>query len=250
VTPPNRRTTLALALALSTIAACDTDTDTDFIQPTGGTLAVVLSGEAELSEVSWTLSGGALDDDEMMSGTIETSRTAVNTVSDAARDVSTHISGIPVGSGYTIELAGTLDDDLECLGSADFDIPFPAAVARATVILNCRAIDEPDNGGIIVSGGVNACPAVSVVVAPLRTRVGNTINLTATASDADGDPVTFTWSAARGAIAAPSSAATEYTCTEPGTVLIDLVAEDGNDCNVTRTVTVICTASDAAAKPA
>ncbi len=70
--------------------------------------------------------------------------------------------------------------------------------------------------------------------------VGGTIDLVATAVDADGDPVAYFWSARDGSIADPTAAITEYTRTVAGTDVIDLVADDGHDCDVARTISVVC----------
>gem|GEM_PF-3193035 len=232
--PPKAFTQLAwlLAAALATTAGCSSDRPTN--DPTAGTLAVVLADGSELVSVDWTISGGALTDD--LTGTID--------VGDDGDTISTQISGIPVALGYTVALVGVTDRGASCSGSADFDIPEAGAVALASVTLNCGAGEDRGDGDVIVEGEVNRCPTVSMVVSPLSAEIGNTIDLSASATDADGHAVTYAWSVSEGTIADPSAASTVYTCTTAGSFGLQLVVDDGYDCDVTRVAQIECTEHD------
>ena len=152
--------------ALSALVACTSDGGSqDHVE--AGSLAVVIGDGSELVSVDWTISGGALT--QSLSGTIDTS----------GDDISAHIDSIPVGTGYTIELAGTTTSGSTCAGSAGFDIPNAGAVAMASVVMNCGG--GGDQGSVVVDGEVNNCPTVAVTVSPLSAEVGSTINLGASA---------------------------------------------------------------------
>lgn len=215
-----------VAVALSALAACaDDGGNQDHVD--SGSLAVVIGDGSELASVDWTISGGALT--QSLSGTIDTSGDVI----------SAHIDSIPVGTGYTIELVGTTTSGLTCAGSAGFDIPTAGAVAMASVVLNCGG--GQGDGSVVVDGEVNNCPTVAVTVSPLSAEVGETINLSASATDSDGDAVTYSWSASAGTVAQPDAASTTYECTAAGTATVELVVDDGFGCDVTRAVDVTCT---------
>jgi Tol biopolymer transport system component len=64
----------------------------------------------------------------------------------------------------------------------------------------------------------NSAPAIeSIVASSVEVAPGGTIRLAATASDPDGEALTYTWTASDGAVAQPSSSAGDATWTAPAT---------------------------------
>ena len=71
-----------------------------------------------------------------------------------------------------------------------------------------------------------------MVAAPLQTSVGNPIDVSAAAEDAEGDDFAFHWSATGGSIADPSAGATTFTCeTEgEGSITVEVSDDDFEFC--------------------
>jgi len=97
------------------------------------------------------------------------------------------------------------------------------------------------NGSVSFEGRITLCPEFTFVFAsPLQTGVGGQINVSATASDADNDPLSFSWTATAGSFVNPAAASTKYNCTSAGTQVLTVTATDGI-CEKQRTVNVTCT---------
>ena len=144
-----------------------------------------------------------------------------------------------------VELSAvSVDQQVTCRGSAEFDVEVGVSTP-VMVIVNCKLPQEL--GGVRVNGKFNICAQLTkMVVAPLQTSVGNDISLFSTASDEEGDPITYMWTSHSGSIADPVAASTTYTCTEAGdddiTVLV--TDDDGTYCMSMWTVRVTCVAGD------
>jgi len=198
-------------------------------------LDLTVAGGFIIDEVIWTITGGDMPD---MSGVINTSAPGAT--------ASVEVFGIPAGTGYVIDMEATSPDgQLTCKGSAMFDIEV-GQVTEVQVMLNCK---KPTMfGGVRVNGEFNICAYLTkVVVSPLQTSVGNDIDLFATATDAEGDPITFTWSSNGGSIADPSASTTTYTCTEVGddAITVSVTDDGGAFCNMASwTVPVTCVQGD------
>lgn len=118
---------------------------------------------------------------------------------------------------------------------------------------------SPDRpvGQIAIALGdvVNVCPSLIVTASPVSARVGGSVALKAWIADPDGVSdagpgdgavrLTLLWSAAAGHLSAPSSAETDYACTEPGLQVVTIVVSDG-PCTQQESVPLHCLASDAA----
>jgi len=94
---------------------------------------------------------------------------------------------------------------------------------------------------------INTCAeVVNAVVSPLQTSVGNDIDLTAMATDDDGDPIAYLWTGTGGSIADPTAASTTYTCGEVGDHTVTItVSDDGFEfCTDDLTVPVTCVVVD------
>ena len=138
------------------------------------------------------------------------------TASDADGDPLTYVWKAPQGS-----FAGTADG-----ASARWRAPGePGRVALRVEVSDGR-------GGMasaVVSVEVNAAPTVSVSCDPCVVQPGSEVVLTATGSDADGDPLTYSWSAPRGSFAgaADESTARWRAPGEPGRVAVRVEVSDG-----------------------
>ncbi len=221
-----------IAGSLMSLLACESNSPEEAkLSSVGSTqLSLTLPDGTETSSVSWVLTGGALASPRM--GTID--------VGDADDTISALIGGIPVASGYTIELTGLTSDGLTCFADANFDIQTAGATVMVSVTLNCGLRGTQNDGNLVVNGQVNTCPMVELVVSPIEVVVGNTMDLEAEAEDANGDDITFEWSASNGTIAESDESEATYTCTLAGPVTLELKVDDGFGCDVTREVDVTC----------
>jgi hypothetical protein len=143
--------------------------------------------------------------------------------------LSTTISGIPVGVGYSISITSTAADGAtSCVGSASFDV-----VAKQTtpVALHLVCHQPTRTGSISISGSVNVCPVVDALSAsPSEVIVGGTLTLTAAAHDSDAAPaaIAYHWSATSGSFDDVAAASPVFTCTAPGLTTITVSASDGD----------------------
>ena len=182
-----------------------------------------------IDEVSWSLSGAGMDP---MMGTIITQAPGATP--------SVEVFGLPPG-GYAVDLAATsVDGETTCRGSASFDVT-EGVSTEVGVLLRC----SPGKrfGAVRVNGKLNVCAELTkAVVAPLQTSIGNTIEVRAQAEDEESDTIEYAWTADSGSFAAPSDAATSYTCEELGDHQITIsVSDDGfQHCVDDWTVAIRC----------
>ena len=222
-----RRALVVAGLSVA-LAACGSGESQDGVG--SARLNLTLPDGSEILRVSWVLTGGALSEPRL--GSIP--------VDDADETVTAFIGGIPVGSDYKIELSALTSEGVTCAAHEYFDIPSAGATVALSLTLNCGAGDSRGDGDLVLEVGFNACPTVDVVVAPMNVSVGDTMDLDAHAEDADGDMVTYHWSATAGTIDAPDDHHAHYTCTMAGPVTLTLEVDDGYDCDVVRHIDVIC----------
>jgi len=183
-----------------------------------------------IKQVLWTITGNGM---APMVGVIDTS--------DPNATPSVEVFGLEPGT-YTIDLEATSDDgESTCRGSAMFDVTAGVATEVA-VLLRCSA--GPRFGAVRVNGKFSICPELTkAVVAPLQTSIGNVIIVR---SQAEGDPVEYSWTADSGIFANPSAADTFYTCEETGDHQLTIsVTDDGFEyCVDSWTVDVRCVDGD------
>jgi hypothetical protein len=108
---------------------------------------------------------------------------------------------------------------------------------------------SPDGGNVNVHGTYNHCPQVLFVATPDHVLVGQSIGLTAFASDMDSDTLTYAWSATSGAIADAHAMMTNFRCVTRGAVAISLTVSD-SACDSTTSGEVLCQSADAGAPDA
>ncbi len=86
---------------------------------------------------------------------------------------------------------------------------------------------------------VNRPPTVKAACDPCTVEVGRTSSIRATASDPDGDPLTYRWSCVTGTIANPTAPTTPWTAPmQPGPVPCTVTVDDGKGGTASDTVTI------------
>jgi hypothetical protein len=188
-------------------------------------LALTLPGGSTITSFSYTLSGPS-----SRMGTINVANSTT---------VSTLLSAIPTGMGYSVALSGTATDGTVCAGtSGSFNVS-AASTTTVTVAIDCTRAHN--TGSVLLKGTINVCPEVTAVSA--APPVGVTIALTATADDPDMGPMpfTYTWTTSSGTISDPTAPNPVLTCSQPGTVNLTVKVSDGDAaCADTFNVTVDC----------
>jgi hypothetical protein len=161
--------------------------------------------------------------------------------------ISAQVVGLPAGSGYsvTISASGTTG---QCSGSASFAVTAGNTVT-VPVSVACRA--SARTGSVMIDGVLNVCPTVDGIGAsPAEANVGASIALSALAYDSDAAPaaLSYAWTASGGTLSSATAKAPKLTCTEAGTITVDLTVSDGDpaaSCAATKSVQVTCSvASD------
>lgn len=196
-------------------------------------LSLELAAEVSIEEVLWKISGGEM---EPMGGIIDTEAPGTT--------ASVEVFGLPPNDDYLVELQAVSEDgDVACRGDARFSVAV-GATTDITVMLNCK---PPERfGGVRVNGEINICAdLMKVVVSPLQTSVGDDIDLSAVAFDAEDDPINYRWFGSGGDFENPNAASTTYTCEREGRAFITVSVSDGPyPCTDSWTVEVICDAGD------
>ncbi|MEM7433791.1 MAG: alkaline phosphatase PhoX [Myxococcota bacterium] len=194
-------------------------------------LQIQLANGAEINVVEYVITRGGM---EPMSGTIDTSAPGAT--------ASVEVFGLEPGDGYRVTMtAQATDEQTQCTGATDFAV----TVGEATdimVVLKCKT--PPRFGAVRVNGKLNVCAELTkMVVSPLQTSVGSTIDLSAAAEDTEGDDIAFMWTAQGGDIADDTAPTTTFTCTAEGEGFVAVsVSDDGFDyCDASGwTVAVTC----------
>jgi len=194
-------------------------------------LNLTLSSGAVITSVQAVVSGSAL------------SAPITRTIPVAGNQstVSALFGGLPAGT-YSIALsASTADGKTDCGGTANFTV-LAGQTVGVTVPLTCNT--DVTRGNVLVNGQFNSCPELTFVyVAPLQTDVGLQMVVEADATDADGDTVTYAWTATDGTFVSPSSGDTSYNCSASGDQTLTLTINDGGNCATSLAVDVVCVAT-------
>ena len=197
-------------------------------EPFGSIGLALQAGGVTLSSVSFTIVGNGFS----KSGSINVANSTL---------ISTVVGGIPAGNGYSIALSASdaSNSAVVCAGSASFNIT-AGATSSAQVRMQCKV--PPKTGSVLVNGSLNVCPVIdSLSVDPAETTVGNSVNLSATGSDADKAPsaLSYNWTSNGGTLTGVTTANAALKCTAVGSVTVSLTVNDG-DCSDTLTQTVTC----------
>lgn len=214
-----KRWGLVLAVASVVVSACDDPGMNGGMieEPTAGDVAVsvAVSGSVVLDSISYVLAGNGI---AAFSGKID--------VAPAGATATAAIGGVPQGLGYLVSLeAISVDGQTTCAGSGPVDV-FVGQTSTVMVIMQCRG---PETGGVaVVQGGVNDCPSLtSYVGAPVVVAVGGSITVSAMATDPDGNPLAYQWTAPTGTFDNPVAPMTSFTCTVPGQTTLTVAVSDG-----------------------
>jgi phospholipase C len=207
---------------------------------TFGAIGVALQASGvTFASVSYTITGpGGFS----TTGTVDVS---------SSTQIAATIGGLPAGNGYSITLSATSIDGSEtCVGTAPFNVSAGATTA-VTIHLACR--QPAKSGSVSATGVVNLCPVISSIsAAPNQVLTGSSVAVSASAADPDSapSPLTTQWTSTSGAFASATSAATTFTCAQPGVATLTFTASDGDPaCLTTSTVQVTCAGHlDAAAE--
>jgi hypothetical protein len=165
-------------------------------------------------------------------------------VTVAAQTASAQITGVSV----TIDPAGfsrTLTPGAGGTFSGTFPVPAGTQTVTATAFAGPAVVGNGSGSAVVSKGGTTQLLVValdttgpaprpdhspvitSLAASATAVRIGDPVLLTGTALDADGDPLTFSWSAAPvgcGTFSAQASASTTWTAAAPGTCVVTLRA--------------------------
>ncbi|MGD8825874.1 MAG: hypothetical protein PVI24_12890 [Myxococcales bacterium] len=219
---------VSLWAAIFVTAGCSVSTGGPEAASNQASLVLSVAGGVAIDEVSYVISGNGM---EPMTGVIETTAPGAT--------ASVEVYGLPPGTGYELVMtAMPVGSDVTCEGRATFDVEAGQST-EVSVYLNCKA--PPQAGGVRVDGKFNLCANLEeVVVAPLQTSLDHRIDLSAEATDADGDAIAYAWLASAGEIDDPEAPTTHYTCTEAGDHAIAITVSDDPPCLDSWTVHVSC----------
>jgi len=122
------------------------------------------------------------------------------------------------------------------------------ALLATTLLVACGSEEHfhgraptPRGSATVHLSAVNVCPEITLmVVAPLQTSVGHTIDLLAQAEDPDGELVLPWWNSSAGTIAEPEASETTYLCDERGERTITFAVLDEGGCEQRLSTPVRC----------
>ncbi|HXJ23886.1 MAG TPA: hypothetical protein VMT03_27075 [Polyangia bacterium] len=197
------------------------------------TVALVAPGGYTINTVSYEVdaAGGAV----IRSGTVDVSGPGANL--SFALD-------LPAATGDTITLTATSTTGVIFTGTSP---PFNVVSGQTTLVSVTLTNTISGAGGapgqIQVTGTIvpaNNPPSITfLIVSPLQVAVGTPIDVTVTAADADGDALTYLWTASPdGAFAAPSSAATTFSSSTAGTKTLTITVSDVHGATAVASVPV------------
>lgn len=224
---------LVAGVALVTVAGCGEPSSSD----NGGVASTTDAGNVGLAlqlvpgvvvnSFSYAITGP-----KSFTGTIDVS---------SSTKVSTIIGGITAGVGYSLALTGmSVDGQTTCAGATAQFAVVAGATTAVSVAIDCH-VGSSKTGSVLINGTINICPNVDSVAA--NPPVGNTIAITASASDPDAAPqaLAYGWTTSSGTLSSATAQNPTLTCTAPGNVDLVLTVSDGDaGCNSTFNLTVAC----------
>ena len=213
--------------------------------------------------VTATLAVTVTDDDQLPVASFAASSSSAGEGAGTS-NVTVNLSPAPTGAitvNYTVGGTATAGSDFSISSSGTLSVASSAATATIPVAITDDTADE-DNETVLLTlttgtgytvGSRNSHtltitdddtaappppppppppnrpPTVSVSCDPCVVAPGGSVRLTATASDEDGDPLTYAWSATWGAFDGPvdAAAATWTAAPEPGRATIRIRVSDG-----------------------
>ncbi|MET0285404.1 MAG: hypothetical protein ABW352_13070 [Polyangiales bacterium] len=191
-------------------------------------LGLALPDGSNVSVVDYVISRSG---SEVRSGTMQVG-------ADGRASVS--ISGLTAGAGYQVKLTATRTTGAACQGEATFTV-IDNQTVDVNVVLQCD--DLSGDGNVTITGSFNLCPKLGATSAsPLTVAIGASTSLTVAASDKDGDPVSYAWTATDGSFSAPTGASTQYICASAGEKELKVSFTDGaqRGCTKSAVVKITC----------
>ncbi len=150
------------------------------------------------------------------------------------------ISGLDSGTGYHVKLSAARGAAPDCIGEADFTV-VEGQTTNVNVILQCSDASGAE-GNVTLNGTFNVCPKPgSITASPVTVAVGASSALTFSASDRDGDALSYTWTATDGSFSTPNAANTSYTCASAGAKTLTMTVTDGPSRGCTKTAAIMIT---------
>lgn len=150
---------------------------------------------------------------------------------------STFIGGLPPGPA-TVTIQALFQGQVVCEGTASVNIQ---ANQTTTVSVPLQCPSAGDRGDIDINGKFNPCPVIQFGIAtPSTAAVGESVSVSVTASDPEGDPLTYAWTATDGTFANPAAPSTSYTCMSPGSKNLTATVSDNRGCDETVGLRVSC----------
>ncbi|MDX2020050.1 MAG: DUF6345 domain-containing protein [Deltaproteobacteria bacterium] len=191
-------------------------------------LALTLPDGSDIANVQYNIVGGLLP--SPISNTIPVPQ---------SNSKITALVSVPAGSNYLLALFARSNTGTTCEAEANFNI-VAGQTTNVGVVLACH--EGPRNGTLVINGQLDQCPVISSLSAqPISAAVGENVFLNSTASDADGDALTYAWTAIGGTLANPSAADTTFTCTSAGMAQVALTVSDGRPaCNKRESFAIDC----------
>jgi hypothetical protein len=196
-------------------------------------LALVLPSGATVNQLHWALL-------QMKSAGQAPVPVTVSGVA-LAGDISLETSGStpsvafggPKGTMYVVKLSAMEANggSRTCAGSSDIFAIDAGQVTKVTVLITCASTAGLGDAGVAVTGKLDNCPSiVAAAASSLVVAAGATIQLSATATDVDLEPVTYSWKADQGTFDDAAAAVTKYHCpATPGlqTITLEVADHDG-----------------------
>lgn len=146
-------------------------------------------------------------------------------------DVEAVIYNIPAGSNRTFTISAyDSSDALIFEGSAVTNI-----IKDETAVVTITLVDMGTSGESVGAADItvtyNLLPRIDFATASSNdVGRGETVNFTATASDPNGDTLTYAWSADCGSLSSTTTTSTTWTApSTAGTCTITILVEDGKD---------------------
>jgi hypothetical protein len=102
-------------------------------------------------------------------------------------------------------------------------------------------VDATGDGAVSISLTIDRCPTVVADGTPSLPLPNTAVNVNASGTDPDDDPLTYQWSAPSGTFAAPTAPSTSYRCGAPGAVPLTVTVSD-HECDARTTLTITCPA--------